>query len=458
MNISVEQLEGHMAKLTIEVEADLVEKAIEAAYKKQRNSINVPGFRKGKAPRVLIEKMYGVGVFYEEAANRLIDEQYPKAYDESDVDIVSRPEIEIVQMESGKPFIFTAEVATRPPVELGKYIGVTVTKADVSVSDDDVEVEIDRIRGMNSRRVEVKDRPVQDKDIVNIDYSGKCEGKVFDGGTAKGQNLMIGSNSFIPGFESQVIGHSIGEEFDIDVTFPEEYHSAELAGKPAVFTVKINEIHMDDLPAFTQEYVQDISEFDTIDEYKADIRAKLTERKENMARRAKEEEAIEKIVDSSKMDIPEPMIETQVDSMMNEFARSMQMQGIPFQQYLAMTGMSAEAMRVQMRADAEKQVRTSLVLEEIAKVEKFEATDEEVEKKAEEMGAMYMIDVKDMLEALTDDDRKRIKKDIQVEKAVALIGDNVKERAKPKKKDAEESEGEEKPKKTRKTTKKDKED
>lgn len=439
MNINVEQLENKMAKLTIELEPDVLEKAIDDVYKKQRNRINVPGFRKGKAPRVIIEKMYGSAVFYEDAADLVIKEQYPNAYDECGLEIVSQPEIEITQLEKGKPFIFTAMVALRPDVTLGKYKGVTVTKIDTAVTDDMINDELKRMLRSNGRNVEA-DRPVEDGDIVNIDYVGKTDGEEFEGGNAEGYNLTIGSHSFIPGFEEQLIGKEKEQTFDIDVTFPEEYHAPELAGKPAVFTVTINTIRYLELPELTDEYVQDVSEFETVDEYKADIKKRLEERKEREAKNQKVTEAIDKIVKDSKMDISEPMLDTQVERMMSDYAQSLMQQGISIQQYFQMTGMSADMLREQMRPTAEDQLRSSLVLEEVAKAEGIEATDDDIKSKLEEMGAMYKLDPEEMFGHLTEDDKKRMKKEIQVEKAADFIGDNVKERAKPKKKSVEEKE------------------
>lgn len=438
MKVSVEKLEGKMAKLTVEIEPEVFEKAVDTVYKKQRGKINVPGFRKGKAPRQLIEKMYGSEIFYEDAADEVIKTEYPKAYDECGEEIVSQPDIDIVQIKKGEPFIFTAEVALRPDVELGKYSGVTVTRQDVSVSDEDVENEVQMILKRHARTIDVTDRAVEKDDTVNIDYEGKLEGVPFEGGTAQGYDLKIGSGTFIPGFEDQVISHNVGEEFDIDVTFPEQYHSEELAGKAVVFTVKINGIKAQEMPELNDELVGDISEFETVAEFKEDAKKRISDRKEKAAMRAKQEEALEKIVADTKIDVPEKMIDTQVNSMMNEYARGMAGQGISMQQYFQMTGMNADQLMEQMRPDAEQQIRTSLVLEEIAKAENIEVTDEDIDARLSEMGAMYMIQADDLKKNMTEQDMKNIKKEIAVEKAAEFVGNNVKERANAKKKAKEE--------------------
>lgn len=437
-----------MAKLTIEIEPDVFEKAVDTVYKKQRSRINVPGFRKGKAPRQIIERMYGSEVFYEDAADEAISTEYPKAYDMCEEEIVSQPEIEIKQLRKGEPFIFTAKVALRPDVKLGKYKGVTVAKNSTTVTKKDVEEEVERILKQNSRQVEITDRNAEKDDIVNIDYLGKTDDVPFEGGKGEGYDLTLGSGSFIPGFEEQLIGHGIGEEFDIDVTFPEKYHSEELAGKKAVFTVKINGIKAKEIPELNDEYVSDTTEFETVDEYKDDIKSKLKQRKENAARLAIQEEAIEKIVADSEMELPEPMIDTQVRTMMNEYARGMMGQGLSMEQYFQMTGLNPEQLMEQMRPEAEKQIKTSLVLEEIAKVENIEVTEEDIDKHLDEMGAMYMIEGKELKKNLTEDDEKKVRTEVAVMKAAEFVADNAKQEAKKTEKKQTE----------KKSTKKDKEE
>ncbi len=442
MSVQVENLEHNMAKLTVEVGADRLEKALDAAYNKQKKSISIPGFRKGKVPRNMVEKMYGAEIFYEDAANILLQEAYPEAYDESGLDIVSQPTIDVVQLEQGKPFIFTAEVAVKPEVTLGKYMGVTVTKIDTTVSDEEVDAEVDRQRNQNSRTVTVE-RPVEMGDIAVIDFEGFVDDVAFEGGKGEGYELEIGSHSFIDTFEDQLVGKSTGDDVDVNVTFPEQYQAEELAGKPAVFKVKINEVKTKELPELDDEFAQDVSEFDTLAEYKEDVKKKLGERKDADARRAKEDEAIAKIVDKSKMDIPDAMIDNQVSSMINEFASNLAQQGLSMEQYMQFTGMTADKFREQVRPDALKRIQTSLVLEQIAKDENIEVSDEEVDAKIGEMAAMYGMDADQLKGYIQDSEKESMKKDIAVQKAVDLVMDNVKERAKAKKKEAEEKQDEE---------------
>lgn len=440
MKVSVEKLDGQMAKLTVEIEPAVFEEACETVYKKQRGRISIPGFRKGKAPRALIEKMYGPEVFYEDAADIVIENEYPKAYDESGEAIVSRPSITITKMAKGEPFVFEATVALRPEVTLGKYSGVTVTRQDVSVSDEEIEEDIKRALKRNARTIDVTDRAVQTDDTANIDYCGKLDGIPFDGGTAEGHDLKIGSGAFIPGFEDQVIGHKVGEEFDINVSFPEEYHAPDLAGKAVVFTVKINSIKAEELPELNDEYVQDTTEFDNVKDYRKSVKESIEKRKELQAKRTKQEEAIEKIVADSKMDIPEAMLDTQVETMFRDYTNGMRRQGIPMEQYFQMTGTNPDMLREQMRPDAEKQIKASLVLEEIAKAENFEATDKDIEDRIAEMAAMYGLKSEDIADQITDSEKERIRKEIKVEKAADFVVENCKERAKTSKKKKEDEE------------------
>lgn len=438
MSVQVENLEKNMAKLTIEVDASEVEKAIQSAYMKERGKISIPGFRKGKVPRNMIEKMYGAAVFYEDAANTLIQENYPDAADESGIDIVSRPTIDVVQIESGKPFIFTAEVAVRPEVKLGKYLGVQVTKVDTSVSDEEIDAELEKERTNNARTVSVTDRPVAVGDTAVIDFEGFVDGVAFEGGKGENHSLEIGSHSFIDTFEDQLVGKNSGDEVDVNVTFPEQYQAAELAGKPALFKVKIHEIKTKELPELDDEFAQDVSEFDTLAEYKEEVKNRLTTQKENEAKRTKEDEAIQKIIDKTEIDIPEAMLETQCENMLNEFAQRIQQSGLSMEQYMQFSGLTVEKLKEQVRPEAETRIRSSLILEQIAKDEKIEVTDEELDAEVEKMAAQYGMEADKLKEYMGDAEKESMKRDLAVTKAVDLIMENVKERAKAKtKKDKE---------------------
>lgn len=444
MSVQVENLEKNMAKLTIEVSAEEVEKAIQAAYLKEKGKISIPGFRKGKVPRNMIEKMYGAAVFYEDAANTLIQENYPSAVEESGVDIVSRPTIDVVQIESGKPFIFTAEVAVRPEVKLGKYLGVQVTKIDTSVSDEEVAEALEKERNNNARTVSVTDRAVATGDTAVIDFEGFVDGVAFEGGKGENHSLEIGSHSFIDTFEDQLVGKNVGDEVEVNVTFPEEYHAADLAGKPAVFKVKINEIKAKELPELDDEFAQDVSEFDTLAEYKEDVKKRLTEQKENEAKRTKEDEAIQKIIDKSTMEIPEAMIQTQCENMVNEFAQRIAQSGLSMEQYMQFSGLTVEKLMEQVRPEAETRIKSSLVLEQIAKDENIEVSDADIDAEVEKMAATYGMEADKLKEYMGDAEKESMKRDLAVTKAVDLIMENVKERAKAKtkkEKEAEEKEG-----------------
>ncbi len=423
MSVQVENLEKNMAKLTIEVSAEEFEKAIQSAYLKQRTRISIPGFRKGKAPRKMIEKMYGAGVFYEDAANSLIPEAYSNAATESELEIVSQPSIDVVQIESGKPFIFTAEVAVKPEVTLGEYKGLEVPKTDVSVSDEDIEAEIKKEQEKNSRIVDVDDRPVQDGDTIHFDFEGFMDGEAFEGGKGENYPLVIGSHAFIPGFEEQLVGLSIGEEKDVNVTFPEEYQAAELAGKPAVFKCKINKIEMKELPEVDDDFAKDVSEFDTLEEYKADVRKTLEEKKAEDAKQAKEDAAVNKAVDNAQMEIPDPMVDNQADQMFNDFAARMQSQGLTLEQYMQITGSTQEEMKEQMKPQALKRIQSRLVLEKIAETEKIEVSDERFDEEVAKMADMYKMEADKLKELLGDYEKEQMKKDIAVQEAVTLVAD-----------------------------------
>lgn len=442
MSVQVENLEKNMAKLTIEVPAEEVEKALQEAYNKEKNKISLRGFRKGKVPRNMIEKMYGPAVFYEEAANILIQANYAAAVEESGADVVSRPTIDVTQIEAGKPFIFTAEVAVRPEVELGKYLGVQVTKIDTSVSDAEVEEALEKERNNNSRTVAVTDRPVAVGDTAIIDFEGFIDGVAFEGGKGENHPLEIGSHSFIDTFEDQLVGKNAGDEVEVNVTFPEEYQAKDLAGKPAVFKVKIHEVKAKELPELNDEFAQDVSEFDTLEEYKADLRKNLEVQKENEAKRTKEDEAIKKIIDKSKMEIPEAMIKTQCESMVNEFAQRIAQSGLSMEQYMQFSGLTMEKLEEQVRPEAETRIKSSLVLEQIAKDENIEVSDDEVKAEVEKMAKAYGMEADKLMEYLGDAEKASIKRDLSVTKAVDLIMENVKERAKPKSKKEKEAEAE----------------
>ena len=422
MSLQVEKLEKNMAKLTIEASAEDFEKAIQKVYLKARGRINIPGFRKGKAPRKLIEKMYGTGVFYEDAANDLIPTAYAEALKDCDLEIVSRPEINVTQIESGKPFIFTAEVAVKPEVTLGEYKGVEVEKSDVEVTDEDINKEVDKERENNSRTIDVDDRAVESGDIIKLDFDGSV-----DGGKAENYTLTIGSGSFIPGFEDQLIGTKIGEDKDVTVTFPEDYHEKSLAGKEAVFKCKVNAITVKELPDADDEFASEVSEFETLAEYKEDIKKKLTEKKEKEARAKKEAQAVEKAVENATMEIPDAMIDTQVQSMMEDFARRMQSQGLSLEQYFQFTGMDAKKMHDQMKPEALKRIQNSLVLEAVAKAENIEISDEKVDEEIAKMAEAYKMEVEKLKGIIGDSERDQMKKDLAVQAAADLIADAAKE-------------------------------
>ena len=440
MSVQVENLEKNMVKLTIEVPAEELEKAIDAAYKKQKNQISIPGFRKGKVPRAMVEKMYGVEVFYEDAANTLMQQNYPSAVEESGVDIVSRPSIDVVQIEKGKPFIYTAEVAVRPEVTLGKYMGVTVTKIDTSVSDDEVAEALEQQRNNNARTISVTDRPVAVGDTAVIDFEGFVDGVAFEGGKGENHPLEIGSHTFIDNFEDQLVGKNAGDEVEVNVTFPEQYQAADLAGKPATFKVKINEIKAKELPELDDEFAQDVSEFDTLAEYKESLKKNLEEKKENEAKRTKEDEAVQKIIDKSKMDIPEAMIDTQCETMIEEFAQRIAQSGLSMDQYLQFAGLTVDGLKEQVRPEALSRIQASLVLEQIAKDENIEVSDDDVNAEIEKMAASYGMEADKLKEYMGDAEKESMKKDLAINKAVELVMSNVKERAKAKSKKEKEAE------------------
>jgi len=417
-----------MAKLTIEVSAEELEKAIQGAYQKQKNRINIPGFRKGKAPRKMIEKMYGVGVFYEDAANALIPEAYSKALDECEETIVSQPSIAVTQLESGKPFIFTAEVALKPEVTLGEYKGLEVPKADLEVTEEEIAGELRKEQEENSRVLDVDDRAVADGDKVTLDFEGFVDGEAFEGGKGTDYPLTIGSGSFIPGFEEQLVGANIGEEKEVNVTFPEDYHAADLAGKAAVFKCTVKEIKEKQLPELNDEFAQDVSDFDTIAEYKDDLKNKIADRKSREAKAKQEDEAIAKIIEDSKMDIPDAMVDTQVNRMVEDFAQRLQQQGLSVEQYFQYTGMTADKIMEEMKPEAVKRIQSRLVLEAVVKAENIETSEEDFEAELKKMAETYKMELDQIKEFMGDYEKKQIKEDLAIQKAIEVITGSVVEK------------------------------
>lgn len=421
MSLQVEKLENNTAKLTIEVAAEEVEKAIEKAYQKNKKRFQIPGFRKGKVPRQMVEKMYGVEVFYEDAVNDMLPDAYASAAVESGLDIVARPEIEVTQIEKGKPFIFTAEVTLKPEVELGEYKGIKVETEDVTVSDEDVDAEIKKVLDQNARLVTVDDRAVQDGDQTVIDFEGFVDGVAFEGGKGEDYPLTIGSHSFIDTFEEQLIGKNIGEEVEVNVTFPEEYHAEELAGKPAMFKVTVKEIKVKELPELDDEFAQEVSEFDTLEEYKADIKKNLETAKETEAAQAKEAAVIKAIVENAKMDIPEKMVIAQAQKMVEEFAQRIAAQGMSFDQYMQYTGSTVDTMVEQVKPQALESIKSRLVLEAVAEAENIVASEEDFESEVEKMAASYNMEIDQLKSYISDEDKVVIMKDIAVQKAAELV-------------------------------------
>ena len=428
MSVKVEKLEKNMAKLTIEVPAEELEKATEAAYQKNKNSISVPGFRKGKVPKAMIEKMYGKGVFLEEAANSLIPSAYEKAYDECGEEIVSSPEIDVVTLEPGQAFVFTATVALKPEITLGKYKGVKIDKVESEVTEEEINEVIDRERERNSRTKSVEDRPVQDKDTAVIDFEGFVDGEAFEGGKGENYDLVIGSHSFIDTFEDQLIGKNIGEEVEVNVTFPESYHAKELAGKPALFKVTIKEIKEKELPELDDEFASEVSEFDTLEEYKADVKKNLASKKEEDAKNQKEMAAIEAVIEASEMEIPDAYIQTVQRQMVDEFAQRIQMQGLSMEQYMQLTGTNPAMMEEQIKPQALKRIQSRLVLEAIVKKEKIEAAEEDFDKEVSRLAEMYKMETDQVKEMIGEAGKEEILKDLAVTKAAEFVAENAKEK------------------------------
>lgn len=427
MSLQVEKMEKNMAKLTIEVAAEDLEKAMQNAYQKAKGRISIPGFRKGKAPRKMIEQMYGKGVFLEDAVNALIPEHYSKALAECELEIVSQPTIDITQAEPGKAFIFTAEVAVKSEVTLGDYKGVEVPKTEITVTDEDVEAELKKEQEKNSRTISVEDRAAQLNDIVTIDFEGSVDGVPFDGGQATEYPLTLGSNTFIPGFEEQLVGAKVGDDVDVKVTFPEEYQAKELAGKEAIFKCAVKKIEAKELPELDDDFAKDVSEFDTLAEYKEHVKTNLEDKKANEAKRAKEDAAVDKVIENAQMDIPEAMLMTQCRQMLDDFSRRMQSQGLSMDQYFQFTGMTADKMMEDMKPQALKRIQTRLVLEKVAEVENIQPTEEEVNEEISKMAEAYKMEADKLKELLGERELEQMKKDMAVQKAVTVIADAAKE-------------------------------
>ena len=425
MSLQVEKMEKNMAKLTIEVSAEDLEKAMQSAYQKAKGRISIPGFRKGKAPRKMIEQMYGKGIFLEDAVNALIPEHYSKALSECELEIVSQPQIDVTQMEPGKALIFTAEVAVKPEVTLGEYKGVEVPKAEIEVTEEEIEAAIKREQEKNSRTITVEDRAAEEGDIVTIDFEGFVDGEAFEGGKGEAYPLTIGSHTFIPGFEEQLVGAKTGDHVEVNVTFPEEYQAKELAGKAAVFQCDVKKIEAKELPELNDDFAKDVSEFDTLAEYKEDVKKNLTESKEKEALRAKEDAAIEKIIENAEMEIPEAMLDTQCRQMMDDFGRRMQSQGLSMEQYFQFTGMTAESMMEELRPQAVKRIETRLVLEAIAKAENIEITDERIDEELAKMAEAYKMEVEKLKEFMGENEKEQMKMDLAVQDAVTFLVDNA---------------------------------
>ena len=428
MSLQVEKLEKNMAKLTIEVPASDLEKALQSAYKKQKNKISLPGFRKGKVPRQMIEKMYGAEIFFDDAANEIIPKAYADAYDECELEIVSRPEINIVQIEKGKPFIFTAEVATKPEVTLGEYKGLEVDKVSTRVTQKEVEAKIEEEAEKNARTVTVEDRAVQDGDEVILDFEGFVDGEAFEGGKGENYPLTIGSGSFIPGFEEQLVGAEAEKEVEVKVTFPEDYHAEELKGKEAVFKCTVHEIKAKELPEIDDEFAAEVSEFDTLDEYKADVKAKIKEQKATDGKRKQEDQAVEQAIKNASYEIPDAMVDTQISQMANDFAQRIQSQGLTMEQYYQFTGMTEEKMNEEFKPQAVKRIETRLVLEAIAKAENIEISDEKLDEEIAKMAEAYKMEADKLKEFMGDAEKKQMKEDMAVQEAVIFLVENAVEK------------------------------
>ncbi|MBR3537701.1 MAG: trigger factor [Eubacterium sp.] len=441
MSLAVEKLEGNMADLTITVPAEDFANALKSAYNKNKGKFQMAGFRKGKVPMAYIEKVYGPEVFYEDAANELINKTYPEEIDGIELDIVSRPEISVTQIEKGKDFIYVAKVATRPEVKLGSYKGIEVEKEDISVSDEEVKAEIEKAQKENGRKVDVTDRPAKLQDEVKIDFDGSVDGVAFDGGKGEDYNLVLGSHTFIDTFEDQIIGKSVGDEFDVNVTFPEDYQAENLAGKAAVFKVKLNSIKETQLPELDDEFASDVSAFDTFAEYEEDVKKTLELRKKDAAARQKEAKCIQKLIETSEMEIPEPMVALQQDRMLEDFDMRLSYQGLKLDQYLQITKMTRDDLKADMRPEALNRIKSSLVVEAVAEAEAIEVSDEEVDEEIKKMAESYQMEVEKFKEMVGEREIDAVKHDLKNRKAVKLMAESAVE-VEPAEKPADEAKSE----------------
>lgn len=425
MAVKNEQIEKNLVKLTFEVSAEEFDKAIGQVYKKNAKKFNVPGYRKGKAPRKIIEKYYTAAVFYDEAVNSVLPDAYEAAVKEAELDVVARPEIDVEEIKAGEPVVFTALVTTKPEVKLGDYKGIEVDKIDYTVTDEDVDKDIEAARNKNARLITVDDRAVENGDIAVIDFEGFVDGVAFEGGKGEDYELEIGSGTFIPGFEEQLVGAQTDADVEVKVTFPEEYHSDSLAGKDAVFKVKVKEIKMRSLPELDDDFASEVSEFDTLDEYKADVRKKLEEAAENKAKSETENAIVDKAIENAEFDIPEAMLETQIDNIVRDFSQRLAYQGMNWDMYMQYTGQTSETFRAQFTEQAKKQISGSLVLEAIQKAEGIEAGPEETELHLVDMSKKYNMELDKLKEALSDIDMENIKKEIEMQKTIDMIVNNA---------------------------------
>lgn len=427
MSLAVEKLDGSMAKLTITVPAEEFTKAITSAYNKQKSKFSVPGFRKGKVPQAFIEKMYGAAIFYEDAANQLINEYYPKELENCEEEITSNPEIDVTQIEKGKDFIFTATVAVKPEIKIGDYKGVEIEKIDTTVTDEDVMAEIMKDQKENGRKIDVTDRAAQMDDEVTINFEGFVDDVAFEGGKGENYKLTLGSHSFIDTFEDQIVGKNIGDKFDVNVTFPEEYHVEDLKGKPAVFKVELLAISTLELPELDDEFASDVSSFETFAEYKEDKKKTLEVKKEEQAKREKQSKVVEKIAEAAEVEIPEAMIKYNQERIMNEMSQRMMYQGLQMEQYLQLMGTTKEEFLERVKPDAIARIKTSLVLEAVAAAENIVASDDDVDAEIQDMATQYQMKPEELKDMIGAPELENIKKDIASRKALEFLGENCKE-------------------------------
>ena len=421
MEFKAEKKEKNMAVVTVTVPAEDFRKAVNETYKRDRSKFQLPGFRKGHAPKHMIEQFYGKGVFFEGAVNSCINETWPKASKECGLEIVSRPEIDVAEIGEDKGLVYTATVAVRPEVKLGEYKGIEVEKADMVVTEEEIQAELEKERDKNARLVTVEDRPAEEGDTVKIDFDGSVDGVAFDGGKGENYPLVLGTGNFIEGFEDQIVGHSTGDEFDVNVTFPENYHAKDLAGKPALFKCVLHEIQRKELPELDDEFASEVSEFDTLDAFKEDIKKRLSDTKQKSAAAQNEDAVIKKVIENAAIEIPAPMLETQIDNLVNDYARRMQAQGLDFRKYLEYTGQTMDQVRDQFRDQADERIRTRLVLEEIVKAENIEIAEEAVENEIRRIAEQYKQDFEKLNETIGEEERKSMELDLKIQEAVDFL-------------------------------------